>query len=171
MSDLVAILYPTEAQAEAMRDKLLKLQQDYLIDLGDAVVVEKTLDGKIKLHQLINTTAAGAASGSFWGLLIGLVFMIPIVGVVVGAASGAIGGALNDFGINDDFMRRVAAGIQPGNAALFVLIKKLTTDKVLEAIEGSGGTVLQTSLDHTKEQALRDALAASAAPAEVKENA
>jgi uncharacterized membrane protein len=31
----------------------------------------------------------------------------------------------------------------------------------LDAIKGSGGTVLKTSLDHTKEQALRDAVAAT----------
>lgn len=161
MSDLVAIVYPSEAQAEAMRKKLFDLQKEYLIELGDAVIVEKTADGQIKLHQLLNTTAAGAASGGFWGLLIGTIFLMPLVGAAVGAASGALGGALADFGINDQFMKDVAGGIQPGNAALFVLIKKMTGDKVLEAVKGSGGTVLKTSLDHTKEQALRDALAAT----------
>jgi uncharacterized membrane protein len=162
MSDLVAIVYPSEAQAEAMRNKLLELQQEYLIELNDAVVVEKTADGKIKLHQLFNTTAAGAASGSFWGLLIGMLFFMPAVGMALGAASGALSGALSDFGVNDRFMKDLAAGMQPGDAALFVLIKKMTTDKVLDAVKGTGGTILQTSLDHTKEQALREALAASA---------
>jgi uncharacterized membrane protein len=162
MSDLVAILYPSEAQAEAMRTKLFELQKEYLIELNDAVVVEKTQDGHVKLHQLFNTTAAGAASGSFWGLLVGMIFFMPFVGAAIGAASGALGGALSDFGIDDKFMKEVAAGIQPGNAALFVLIKKMTTDKVLDAVKGSGGTVLKTSLDHTKEQALRDALATAA---------
>ena len=37
----------------------------------------------------------------------------------------------------------------------------MTGDKVLEAIAGTGGLVLKTSLDHTREQALRDALAAT----------
>jgi uncharacterized membrane protein len=161
MSDLVAIVYPSEAQAEAMRAKLFELQKEYLIELGDAVVAEKTEDGKIKLHQLFSTTAVGASSGAFWGLLVGLVFLLPVVGAAVGAASGALGGAMSDFGINDKFMKDIAASIQPGNAVLFVLIKKMTTDKVLDAVKGSGGTVLQTSLDHTKEQALRDALAAA----------
>ncbi len=161
MSDLVAIVYPSEAQAEAMRSKLLELQQEYLIELTDAVVVEKTADGKVKLHQLFNTTAAGAASGSFWGLVIGILFFMPVVGVALGAATGALSGALSDFGINDKFMKDLADGMQPGNAALFVLIKKMTADKVLDAVKGTGGTVLKTSLDHTREQALRDALAAA----------
>jgi uncharacterized membrane protein len=77
----------------------------------------------------------------------------------VGAASGAIGGALTDLGINNQFMKDTAAAIQPGTAALFVLARKVTADKVLEALKGEGGTVLKTSLDHTKEAALQTALA------------
>ena len=82
-------------------------------------------------------------------------------GAALGAASGAVGGGLADYGINDDFMKELAASLQPGNAALFVEIRKVTGDKVLDAIKGTGGVVLKTSLDHTKEQALRDAIAAT----------
>ena len=60
-------------------------------------------------------------------------------------------------------MKELAESIQPGNAALFVLINKMTADKVLAEISGAGGVVLKTSLDQTKEQALRDALAQHAA--------
>ena len=41
MSDLVFIAFPTEAKAEEVRQKVLSLQKDYLIELGDAVVVVK----------------------------------------------------------------------------------------------------------------------------------
>jgi len=94
-----------------------------------------------------------------WGTLIGLIFLMPIVGAAVGAASGAIGGALTDVGINDRFMKDVTATLQSGNAALFLLIRKMTADKVLEDLKGIGGKVLRTSFDHTKEEALREALA------------
>jgi uncharacterized membrane protein len=94
---------------------------------------------------------------------VGVLFLNPIIGVALGAASGALGGALTDFGINDAFMKDLASSIQPGNAALFVLIKNMTADKVLKEIEGAGGVVLKTSLDETKEQVLRDALAKAAA--------
>jgi uncharacterized membrane protein len=163
MSDLVVISYPTEAKAEEVRTKILALQKEYLIELEDAVVAVKEDGGRIRLHQIFSTTAAGAASGSLWGLLVGVIFLMPIVGVALGAASGALGGALTDFGINDKFMKDFAASLQPGNAALFLLIKKMTTDKVLADLKGEGGTVLKTSLDHTKEQALREALAAHVA--------
>jgi len=159
MSDLVVIVYPTEARAEEMRQKLIGLQKEYLIEIGDAAIAVMHDDGKVKLNQLLNTTAMGAVSGSFWGLLIGAIFLMPFFGAALGAASGALGGALTDYGIDDKFMKELSASLRPGNAALFVLVKKVTGDKVLEAIRGTGGTVLKTSLDRSQEQKLRDALA------------
>ena len=159
MSDLVVIVYPTEAKAEEMRQKLFGLQKEYLIQISDAAIAVMHEGGKIKLNQLLNTTALGAASGGFWGLLIGAIFLMPVFGAAIGAASGALGGALTDYGVDDGFMKELAASLQPGNAALFVLVKKMTGDKVLEALRGTGGMVLKTSLDHTQEQKLRDALA------------
>ena len=165
MSDLVVIVYPSEAKAEEMRKKIFEMQKEYVIEIGDAVVAVKTDDGNVKLNQLFNTTALGAVSGSFWGMLIGLIFLNPLAGMALGAASGAISGALTDYGIEDAFMKDVSASLGPGNAALFVLIRKMTADKVLDALKGTGGVVLKTSLDHGKEQALRDALAGAVAPA------
>ncbi len=158
MSDLIVIVYPTESKAEEVRQTLLGLQKEYLIKLGDAVIATKTDAGKIKLNQLINTTATGVVSGSFWGLLVGVLFLNPLLGVAVGATSGALGGALTDIGINDAFMKDLSTSIEPGNAALFLLIQEMTADKVLKHIQGFGGIVLKTSLDETKEQVLRDAL-------------
>lgn len=167
MADLIAVIFPSEAAAEDVRNKVLALQKDYLIEIGDAVIATKTEAGHVKLNQLMSTTAAGAAGGGFWGLLIGVLFMNPLLGVAVGAGSGALAGALTDVGVNDKFMKGLAAeNLQPGQAVLFVLVRKVTGDKVLDALRGVGGTVLQTSLDHTREERLREALAgASAAPA------
>lgn len=165
MSDLIVIVYPTEAKAEEVRTRLFELQKQYLITLNDAVIATKNEAGKIKLNQLVNTTAAGAVSGSFWGLLVGVLFLNPLLGVAVGAASGALGGAMSDFGINDAFMKELSASLQPGNGALFVLVKDMTADKVLKEISGFGGVVLKTSLDESKEQVLRDALQKASAAA------
>ena len=102
-------------------------------------------------------------SGTFWGSLIGLIFLMPLAGAAIGAASGALRRRLTDVGINDQFMKDAAQTLQADNAALFLLIRKMTTDKVLADLQGVGGTVLRTSFDHTKEEALREALAGAAA--------
>jgi uncharacterized membrane protein len=122
----------------------LALQKEHLIELGDAVIALKDDKGRVKLNQMMNLTAAGALSGAFWGMLIGLIFLMPLVGTALGAASGALGGALSDTGINDDFMKDAAQALIPGSAGLFLLIRKMTADKVLADLEGVGGTVLRT---------------------------
>ena len=43
------------------------------------MVAVKDVNGRIKLNQLMNTTAAGAVSGAFWGTLIGLIFLNPLL--------------------------------------------------------------------------------------------
>jgi uncharacterized membrane protein len=165
MSDLIFIAFDSEQKAEEVRDKVLAMQKEYLIELGDAVVAVKDGSGRIKLNQLINPVSAGAWSGALWGGLIGLIFLNPLLGMGIGAASGAIGGKLADVGINDDFMKESAAALKPGTAGLFLLVRKMTTDKVLNDLKGVGGTVVSTSFDETKEAAIRDALAAGAAAA------
>jgi len=125
------------------------------------VVAVKDAQGKVKLHQTINLTAAGAVGGGFWGSLIGLIFLNPLLGAAVGAAAGAASGALTDVGINDKFMKELAATMSPGSSALFVLVRKATPDKVLAELQGSGGKVLKTSLSHDDEAKLQAALSAA----------
>lgn len=165
MADLVFIAFENEEKAEAVRNRVLALQKEYLIGLGDAVIAVKDNQGRVKLNQMVNLAATGAVSGAFWGTLIGFIFLMPLVGTAIGAASGALGGTLADVGINDNFMKDAAGALPPGGAGLFLLITKMTTDKVLADLEGVGGTVMRTSFDHTKEQALREALAGHAAAA------
>ena len=163
MSTLVVIGYNDLYTAEEVRLKLRKLQSEYLIDLEDAVVAVKDTAGKVKLHQAINLTTAGAVSGGFWGSLIGLIFLNPLLGLAVGAGAGAVSGALSDVGINDEFMKDLAATMTPGSSALFVLVRKATPDKVLEEIKGTGGKILKTSLSHDDEAKLQAALDAAKA--------
>ena len=163
MSTLVVIGYNEIHKAEEVRLTLVKLQRDYLIDLEDAVAVTKDAKGKIKLHQTVNLTAAGATSGGFWGMLIGLMFLNPLLGLAVGASAGAVSGALVDLGINDQFMKDLAATLTPNSSALFVLVSKSTPDKVLEEVKGTGGTILKTSLSHEDETKLQAALSAAKA--------
>jgi uncharacterized membrane protein len=156
----VAVAYDDMYTAQEVRLRLLRMQKEYLIDLEDAVVAVRDEKGKVKLHQIHNLTAAGAASGSFWGLLIGLIFMNPLLGLAAGAAGGALSGALADIGINDDFMKKLASELKAGSSVLFVLVKQFTPDKVLAELEGTGGRLLKTSLsdeDEAKLQAVLDA--------------
>jgi uncharacterized membrane protein len=137
---------------------LQKMQHEYLVDLEDAVVAVKNEKGKVKLNQIHDLTSRGAVSGGLWGTLIGVIFLNPLLGMAAGATAGAISGALTDIGISNDFMKQIASGFKNGSSALFVLVRKATPVKVLEELKGSGGTVLQTSLSHEKEEKLQKVL-------------
>ena len=156
MSDLVAIAYDDEATANELMTGLAKLQSEYAIELEDAVVVTHH-DGQVKLHQP-SLTAAGAAGGAMWGGLIGLLFLAPLVGMAVGAASGAVAGAAADPGLDDKFLEELGNRLESGGAAVIVLVRKATPDRVLAEIAPYGGHVIQTSLSKDREAELQAAL-------------
>jgi uncharacterized membrane protein len=157
MSDLLAIVYPDEQTAMNVRDTLARLQRERLISLADAVVVTKRQDGRVELNQP-SLAAAGAASGALWGTLIGMLFFAPLLGLAAGAAGGALSGKLSDYGIEDNFMKELGAQLQPGKAALFLLVRQVTPDKVLDAVKQYGGTVIRSSLTRDAEARLQQAL-------------
>jgi uncharacterized membrane protein len=162
MSTLVAVAYPDIETAEKVRQELINATREHLLNLEDAVIAEHQADGKIKLHQAIGTTSAGAAGGALWGGLIGLIFLAPLLGMAVGAASGALGGKMSDVGVNDDFVKDLGAKLQPGAAALIVLGSTDARDKVIERVKPYGGDVIQTSLSDAEEEQLRSMLGAGA---------
>ena len=160
MSKLVVIEFENEQTAFDMRAELAKMQREYLIKMEDIVVVTKNEKGKIRLHQAVNLTAAGAVGGSFWGMLIGMIFLNPLLGAAVGAGAGAISGKLRDIGISNDFMKELAENLTEGTSALFILIREAAADKVLDRLKQKDfkGKILQTSLEVDEEDELRKVL-------------
>ena len=135
MSDLIVVAFDDEATAFDLRAALVRMQGDYLLEIEDIVVVTRSTDGKVVLHQAVNLTAAGAAGGGLWGALIGLLFLNPLLGAAVGAG------------------------------AVCVLVRRMTGDKVLAGLAEfqAKGRVIQTSLSDEQEAALRAAIDTPAA--------
>ena len=157
MADLIAIGFDNQEKAFELRARLAQLQKEYLVEMEDAVVVTRDEKDKVKLHQATNLTAAGAAGGTFWGLLVGILFLNPLLGAAVGAGSGAIVGALSDIGIDDDFMKGLGATLDRDGAAVFILARKVSGEKLLERLEEfrGSGRIIQTSLDRDDEKSLQ----------------
>jgi uncharacterized membrane protein len=159
MSDLVAIAYADAFTAQLVVERLAEPVETHELELDDCVIVERREDGKVKLHQPSLATA-GALGGAFWEGLIGLIFLVPLLGAAIGAAAGAATGALTDTGVDDEFMRRLGQELQPGKAAVILLVRKAVPDKLLPRIS-EHGTVIQSSLSHEDEAALQAALSAA----------
>ena len=157
MSNLVAIAYDDLDQAKEVMGTLGQLVKEHSLTLEDAVIVEHREGGKIKLHQP-SIAAAGAAGGALWGGLIGLIFFMPLLGLAVGAAAGGAAGAASDYGVDDNFMKELGQKLEPGSAAVFVLVKEATRDKVVPEISKYGGHLIQSSLSSDQEATLQEAL-------------
>jgi uncharacterized membrane protein len=170
MSNLIVLDFDGIHTADEVLNKLRSLQKEYLVDLEDACVVERDKEGKIHIKQAVNLTALGAArggsSGAFWGMLVGLLFLNPLAGMAIGtaagAAAGALSGSLAEYGINNDFVKKLGETIPADSSALFVLVRNLTEDKVMAEIEPYKPRVLKTSLSNEDEAKLRAALSNAA---------
>jgi len=166
MSNLVVFDFDGIHTADEVLNKLRSLQKEYLIDLEDACVVEREKGGKVHIKQAVNLTTMGAAAGgmrgAMWGALVGLLFMNPLagmaIGAITGAGAGALSGSLADYGIPNDFIKKLGATIPEGSSALFVLFRSVTEDKVLPEILPYKPRVLKTSLSSEAEAKLRAAL-------------
>jgi uncharacterized membrane protein len=161
MSDLIAVAYPDRETADKVRNELARLTREHVIEIEDAVVVTREANGRVKLHQAVSPAGAGAAGGALWGGLIGLIFLAPLLGAAIGAGVGAASGALTDLGIDDNLMKELGQSVPEGGAALFVLVRQVTPDKVIPRISQYGGKILQSSLSDEAEQRLQEALTAS----------
>jgi uncharacterized membrane protein len=167
MSNLVVVVFDDEVTAFEMRTALLKMQQQYLIELEDAVVVTRDKNGRTKLDQAVNLTSAGAVGGGFWGLLIGMIFLNPLLGAAVGAGAGALSGKLTDIGLSDQMMKDIGQSFKPGSSGLFLLVRRATVDKVLDGLKefAGKGKLFKSSLEKDNENALRQALETNLATA------
>ncbi len=168
MSSLVVVGFPKVEEAEQVRRELVDIQREQLISLEDAVVVEHDGEGQVHLRQAINLTAAGALGGGFWGTLVGLLFLNPLLGAAVGAGVGAASGSLSDLGINDGFMRELGETLPKGSAALCLLVREATPDRVIERLRAHAphARLLRTNLSHTDEEQLRQLLEKASKQAE-----
>lgn len=173
MTDLICVAFDAPDTADKVLHALTAMKKEQLIDLEDACVVVRPAEGEPQIKQMMPLTKIGAlsggSSGALWGALVGLLFLNPLAGLAigagVGAATGALAGSLSDYGINDDFIKDLGSKIKPNSSALFLLIRRVTADKVLERLQAEGftGHVLQTNLTNEQEEALRKAIGDAAA--------
>lgn len=161
-------------RASTVLNKLIDMEDDWVVDLRDAVAVYRDYSGRLRIDQSYGmTTGEGAAWGGLMGSLIGALLAAPFTlgasaavasgaiaaGVLGGAALGVTGGALDaewwkdEIGVSNYFVKEVGSMIEPGDSAIFALIHTTDPDFVAEQFRGYGGVVLRTSLN--KEQSAK----------------
>jgi uncharacterized membrane protein len=170
MSNLVVVGFKKDMyRASTVLNQLIVMDFDWVVDLRDAAAVYRDYSGRLRVDQSYGmTTGEGAAWGAMWGSLIGMTLgalAIPFTagtsaavagalaaGTLGGGAIGAAGGAIdadwwkNEFGISEGFVKDIGALVQPGDSAIFALLRTADPVYVAEQFRGYGGTVLYSTL-------------------------
>jgi uncharacterized membrane protein len=175
MAQLIVVAFKGDIfRAGEVLHKLSELNEEWAIDLDDAVAVYRDHNGQLHVDESYQmTTGQEAALGAFWGALIPALIALPFTAgasavvaagafaavALSGSAVGAIGGALDakwwkeEFGIPDPFVKTAAGMIQPRDSAIFALLRTVDPDRLAEEFRGYGGSVVQTTL--TEDQAFK----------------
>ncbi len=174
MAQLIVVGFKQDMyRASDVLNRLTGLNDDWILDLRDAVAVYRDYGGKLRVDQSFRTTTGeGAGWGLFWGAMIGALIAIPFTagasgaalagGLAAGAAGGgllgATGGALDaswwkdEFGIPTEFAKSIGGMVKPGDSAILALLRTVDPVQVAEHFEGYGGKVLQTTLTEEQSQ-------------------
>jgi len=185
MAELIVVGFKNQMyRASEVLNELLSMNDDWVLDLHDAVAVYRDFNGKLRVDQSYQmTTGQGAAWGGLWGLLIGATLAIPFTGgasaaaaagaIAAGAAGGtALGAGLgamdaeswkDEFGIPEDFVQQVSVLIQPGDSAIYAILRVGNPDIVADQFKGYGGTILRTTLNPDQQAKVEKVLSKSAA--------
>ncbi|MGE5656918.1 MAG: DUF1269 domain-containing protein [Actinomycetota bacterium] len=158
MTTLTVWKFNTSDGADRVMKKLIELQKQQLIEIQDAAIVSWRYGRKKpKTRQALDLVSASAMDGAFWGMLFGCIFLVPVVGILLGSTLGALSGSLQDYGINDDFIKDIKAKVTEGTSALFLLTGKVTADKVEAAFSpDEKGELIQSNLSIEQEAKLRE---------------
>jgi uncharacterized membrane protein len=151
--------FDTPEIAELALPRLQRLAQNGSIDVEDAALVIWPPH-----HRKPCTRELGALDGpgqlwhGFWGVLLALIFLTPIAGPSFGAAAGAVAGTLADFGVGDDFVKRVRDAVTPGTSAVFVLGGRESPRRIAAELDGAPAAVIRADLSDEQTRHLREAL-------------
>jgi uncharacterized membrane protein len=147
--------YHAPDDAAKVRATIHDLSKQGLVKLDDAAMVSRSEDGKLDVHNEIDRGVKwGALIGGGIGLLVAGIFA-PLAGVAVGALAGAGIGATTDMGLSKDYVKEVGEGLEPGQSALFMIVREGNADAVLAGLRQHPGEVLQTSLPPGLDASLR----------------
>ncbi len=139
------------------------LKETGALELQDAVVVTKSLDGSVKVVETIDPTPGRAAlTAAMWTSLLGLVLGGPvgwIAGLGIGAASGAVTAKIVDLGIPDEWVEWFREAVEPGTSTVVILAEHVYVPALAqEAKRFAGAELLYTSMPDAAYGQLRAAL-------------
>lgn len=160
---LMVLAFDSPLKAKEAHLAFKRLGETANLMLIDAVLIEKDADGTLSVHETVDVSPGDAALRSgFWGALVGGLFAGPlgsVLGGAVGAGVGALAASFDDYGIQNDTLKRLRESMQPATTALAVLFESVNEPALVDELARfSGATLLETTLPPAAVEHVRAAL-------------
>jgi uncharacterized membrane protein len=173
MSQLIVVGFKKDLfRASEVLHELQELNEDWVLDLHDAVAAYRDYSSNIRIDQNYQmTTGEGARWGSLMGSLIGLALANPFTGGATASAAGALvaetwaGGRLgagtspldvswwnDEFGIPKEFVKQIGWMVQAGDSAIFALLRT----RWIASIGSSARTMTNFLMSHADHDIVAD---------------
>jgi uncharacterized membrane protein len=178
--NLIVVRFHGKHRAAEVLSQLQELNDEWVIDLQDAVAVYRTDSGRLRTDRSFQMTPGeGAAAGGLLGAVIGGALLAPLTaglsaagaataigaGAAVAGLTGATLGGVSaeewkrDYGVSPEFVREIGGMVQPGDSAVFALLRSVDPEFAAEKFRGYRGKVLWTSLSPANAAKLERVLA------------
>jgi uncharacterized membrane protein len=159
VDSLIVLRFDAPQVAEQAVPRLEALTRAGGAEVHDASLVSwPEAQRKPSTRDLGALTGPGMLWGGFWGVLLAVIFLTPLAGPTFGAAAGAVAGTLADFGVEDDFVKRVRDSVTPGTSALFLVAGGASVEAITAALAGLTVETIRSDLSHEQGRNLRHAL-------------
>ena len=143
---MIGISFADPFRAQEFLSAVTRLASLGALQLRDAVIVSKELDGKVRVNETVDPQAGRTAlSGAMWTGLLGLLVGGPvgwIAGIGFGAGAGAITAKVIDLGVPDDWVEWFREAVQEGTTTVVVLAEDLDLNAFEEEVRRFAGAEL-----------------------------
>lgn len=133
MSELVVVSFDDKYKADEVLLELLKLEQEYLVDLEDAVVITKNAQGKIRVKPYHDLVKPGDLSNELWGGIISATFFHRSL-------------TIKESVFDSSFLTEVEESLKPNSSSLFVLVKYANPEKIIAEFHRFQGKLMRTTV-------------------------
>lgn len=136
--EIMMATFPTEDGASGAMDVLKDMAKDGTIDIVDAAVISRDIDGEVHVKQeSVPSVKTWAKRGAIIGGVIGLIFPPSLIGgAIVGAGIGAGSGKIGKEALKSDELWEAAKDLEPGTSAFIAVVEDEWIDQIGKAAKG-----------------------------------
>ena len=157
--ELMVWVYEGKDLAKQALAKIQALRKQYAMEILNATVLEKDLNGKTHIHEekkirSKRRVALGLALGGLAGMVVGPVALV--AGAVAGGAAGKRSAKKVEVGFSEEKLKKLDQSLVPGGSALVLLVEHRWFNTLQLEMAESGGQLIYERLSDISFDQLAD---------------